>query len=122
VARFAMTRNVFPGTVDDDDHGGAIFTIDDNKLEVITDLRGQLHASIRPEDILLSRNMLVSSARNSIKGKVTGIDNRGATLYVTISTPTDFICLITRRSYEELGLSEGNDAYVTFKASTIHIF
>lgn len=122
VARFAMTRNIFSGSAADDGYGGAIFTIDNNKLEVTTDLRGQLHASIRPEDILVSRDILISSARNSIKGKITQVDDRGATLYVTVSTPTEFVCLITRRSYEELGLSKGNDAYVTFKASAIHVF
>ena len=122
VARFAMTRNIFSGLVTDDGSGGAIFTIDNNKLEVVTELRGQLHASVRPEDILISREMLISSARNSIKGKITHVDNRGATLYITISTPIQFVCLVTRRSYEELGLSEGNNAYVTFKASAIHVF
>ena len=122
VARFAMTRNIFAGFVTDDGCGGSIFTIDNNKLEVVTELRGHLHASIRPEDILISRDVLISSARNSIKGKVTHVDDRGATLYITVITPIPFVCLVTRRSYEELGLSEGNDAYVTFKASAIHVF
>ena len=122
VARFAMTRNIFSGSVTDDGCGGAIFTIDNNKLEVVTGLRGQLHASVRPEDILISREMLISSARNSIKGKITHVDDRGATLYITIATPIPFICLVTRRSYEELGLAEGSEAYITFKASAIHVF
>ena len=122
VARFSMARNVFAGSVTDDGYGGAIFTIDDNKLEVVTELRGQLHASVRPEDILISREMLISSARNSIKGKITHVDDRGATLYITVSTPIPFVCLVTRRSYEELGLSEGSEAYITFKASAIQVF
>ena len=122
VARFSMTRNIFSGSVTDDGYGGAIFTIDNNKLEVVTDLRGQLHASVRPEDILISREMLISSARNSIKGKITHVDDRGATLYITVSTPIQFVCLLTRRSYEELVLSESSEAYITFKSSAIHVF
>ena len=122
VARFAMTRNIFAGAVSDDGHGGAVFTMDNNKLEVVTDLRGQLHASIRPEDILISKDILISSARNSIKGKISHVDDRGATLYITVTTPIPFVCLVTRRSYEELGLSEGSEAYVTFIASAIHVF
>ncbi|MFA5375485.1 MAG: ATP-binding cassette domain-containing protein [Dehalococcoidia bacterium] len=120
VARFAMTRNIFAGLVTDDN--GVIFTIDNNKLEVVTDLRGQLHASVRPEDILISKDVLISSARNSIKGKITHVDDRGATLYITVATPIPFVCLVTRRSYEELGLSEGSKAYITFKASAVHVF
>jgi len=122
VARFSMARNIFDGSVTDDGYGGAIFTIGNDKLEVVTELHGQLHASVRPEDILISRDMLISSARNSIKGKITRVDDRGATLYITVSTPIPFICLITRRSYEELALAEGNEAYITFKASAMHIF
>ena len=122
VARFAMTRNIFSGPITDDGYGGAIFTIGNDKLEVVTELRGQLHASVRPEDILISQEMLISSARNSIKGKITRVDDRGATLYITVSTPIQFVCLVTRRSYEELGLSEGSEAYITFKASAVHVF
>lgn len=122
VAKFAMTRNIFSGSVTDDGYGGAIFTVANNKLEVVTELRGQLHASIRPEDILISKDMLVSSARNSIKGKITHVDDRGATLYITVSTPIQFVCLVTRRSHEELGLAEGSEAYITFKASAVHVF
>ena len=122
VARFSMARNIFSGSVTDDSYGGAIFTIENDNLEVMTELRGQLHASVRPEDILISKDMLISSARNSIKGKITHVDHRGAILYITVSTPLQFVCLVTRRSYEELGLSEGSEAYITFKASAIHVF
>ncbi|MEA1958684.1 MAG: ABC transporter ATP-binding protein [Chloroflexota bacterium] len=122
VARFAMLRNIFTGEVGDDGSGGAMIDIDGIKLEVVTDMRGHLHASIRPEDILVSREMFVSSARNSLRGVISHIDDRGATINLTVSTPVDFVCMVTRRSFEELGLSEGEEAYLTFKASAVHIF
>jgi len=34
----------------------------------------------------------------------------------------DFVCLITRRSFEELKLRKGVRVWVTFKASAIHVF
>jgi molybdopterin-binding protein len=122
VARFAMTRNIFTGEVRDDDQGGAMIAIDGTDFEVVTELRGRLHASLRPEDILVSREPLVSSARNSLKGTITYIADRGATQYLTVSTPLDFVCMVTRRSFEELGLAAGEEVYVTFKASAVHIF
>ena len=122
VARFAMTRNIFTGEVRDDDQGVAMIAIDDTDFEVVTELRGRLHASLRPEDILVSREPLVSSARNSLKGTITYIADRGATRYLTVSTPLDFVCMVTRRSFEELGLAAGEEVYVTFKASAVHIF
>jgi len=39
-----------------------------------------------------------------------------------VNLPPDFICLVTRRSFEEMGLAEGQKVYITFKASAIHIF
>ncbi|MBA7618380.1 Spermidine/putrescine import ATP-binding protein PotA [subsurface metagenome] len=122
VARFAMTRNIFTGEVRDGDGGQAIIAIEGMEFEVVTELRGRLHASLRPEDILVSREPLISSARNSLRGTITRIADRGATLYLTVSTPLEFACLVTRRSFEELGLAEGGEVYVTFKASAVHIF
>jgi len=122
VARFAMARNVFSGEVRDVEKGDAIFRIGDLKLAVVTELRGKLHASVRPEDILVSKELFRSSARNSLRGTITHIDDRGSTLYLTVSTPLNFICLLTRRSFEELGLKAGEEVYITFKASAVHIF
>ena len=122
VARFAMSRNIFTGEVSDDGHGEATISIDGIKLETVTDLRGHRHASLRPEDIFVSREAIVSSARNSLRGIITHVADRGATLYLTVSTPVDFVCLVTRRSWEELGLTEGEAVHLTFKASALHIF
>jgi len=122
VARFAMTRNIFAGEVIDTGNGNTVFHTEGAKLAVATDLRGRLHASIRPEDILISPEPLHSSARNSFGGIITHITDKGSTLYVTVNLPPDFICLVTRRSFEEMGLDEGQKVYITFKASAVHIF
>lgn len=122
VARFSMTRNIFSGKVYDDGVGGALMDIGGVSFEVVTELRGQMHSSVRPEDILLSKESLISSARNSIKGTITKIEDRGAILYITVSTPLDFVCMITRRSLDELNLVKGHVAYITFKASAVHVF
>ncbi len=122
VARFAMTRNIFTGEVRDGEQEQVIIAINGTEFEVVTELRGRLHASLRPEDILISKEPLISSARNSLKGTITDIADRGATCYLMVSTPLDLVCLVTRRSFEELGLAEGEEVYVTFKASAVHIF
>jgi len=61
---------------------------------------------------------------------VMGILNRGALIYVTVRVPpdgvppgaTDFVCTITRPSLEEMGLEEGGEVFISFKASAVHIF
>ena len=89
---------------------------------MVTPLRGRLHASLRPEDLLISTQPLHSSARNSFLGTITDIVDRGAMIYVTVMVPPDFICLVTRLSLEEMSLERGKQVYITFKASAVHIF
>jgi len=122
VARFAMARNIFTGEVADRDDGSAIFCTDGIELVVASELRGKWHASVRPEDIFISHQPLHSSARNSFCGIINHVMDKGSTLYLTVNLPPDFTCLVTRRSFEEMGLAKNQRVYITFKASAIHIF
>ena len=122
VARFAMARNIFAGEVVERADKSIVFRTEGTELAVVTDLRGKFHASVRPEDILVSPEPLRSSARNSFCGTITRIADRGSTLYLTVNLPPDFACLVTRRSFEEMGLAQGQKVYITFKASAVHIF
>ena len=122
IARFAMARNIFAGEVIDKGNGTVIFRTEGTDLAVVTDLRGKFHASVRPEDILISAEPLHSSARNSFGGVITHITDKGSIFYLTVNVPPDFICLVTRRSLEEMELTEGGKVYITFKATATHIF
>ena len=122
VARFAMTRNIFAGEIRDGDDECATIDVEGTRIAVASDMRGRLNVSVRPEDILLSPQPFISSARNSFKGKITRVAPRGSIIYLTVNVPPEFICLVTRRSFEEMELAEGGDVYVTFKASAVHVF
>ena len=43
-------------------------------IVVATDIEGSAKISIMPEDIIISRNILVCSARNNIEGIITGME------------------------------------------------
>ena len=135
VARFVGVRNIFRGEIFPGDGGYRWLALEGAgrqglRIAVLTDLSGSVHASIRPEDIVLSREPLHSSMRNSFRGRVVGILDRGALIYVTVRVPpdgvpsgaTDFVCAITRPSLEEMGLEEGGEVFISFKASAVHIF
>ena len=122
VARFAMTRNIFAGDVRDGEDEGATIDIGGTVIWAVTDLRGHRHASVRPEDILISTQPFVSSARNSFMGTITDVVSKGSTVCLTVNVPPDFVCLITRRSFEEMELKKGGKAYVTFKAAAVNVF
>lgn len=136
VARFALSRNIFNGKVVGTEDGCTFVDIGGVRVMAITELKGEVHLSLRPEDILISKEPLQSTARNSFHGAVSDIVDRGSIVYITVSAPPDscpakswtlqgelgFVCLITRRSFEELKLRKGVRVWVTFKASAIHVF
>jgi molybdopterin-binding protein len=122
VARFAMTRNIFLGKAERKSSGDIVFKVDGTEFIIAADADGTHHASIRPEDILISKEPIRSSARNCFPGTITHVVDKGSTLYVTVSIPPELSCLVTRHSFEEMELHEGKKVYVTFKASSINIF
>jgi molybdate transport system ATP-binding protein/molybdate/tungstate transport system ATP-binding protein len=123
VASFVGVRNIFAGTVTDaEEDGYRRFRQNHLEFVVVTELVGPMHASVRPEDIILSREPLPSSVRNAFEGRVVEIVDRGTLIYVTVSVPPDFTCAITRRSLDEMGIRPGMTVYIAFKASAIHVF
>jgi len=122
VARFLMTRNIFEGEVQNDSGGRSVFCLDGEKLDVVTPLTGKRHASIRPEDILISREPLDSRTENSLLGTITRISDRGSIAYVWANVPPEFTCLILHPSFEEMGLEEGERIYMGFNTSAVNVF
>jgi molybdopterin-binding protein len=122
VAHFALSRNILRGRVRNEENGYATVDIGDISIRAITELKDEVHLSLRPEDILISRGPVCSSAQNSFSGIVTDIVSRGAVIYVTVSLPPDLTCLITRQSLEDLELERGMKVWVIFKAGAVHVF
>jgi len=122
VAHFALSRNIFTGEAEKGEDGSCLVNIGGIKLAATTELRSKVRLSLRPEDIIISKEPLHSTARNCFQGVVSDIAHRGAVVYVTVTVPPDFICLITRQAFEELELRKGVNVWITFKASAIHVF
>ena len=122
VARFALSRNIFSGRVMEIEDGCAVIDVGGTRLRATTETKGEVRLSIRPEDILVSREPLQSTARNCYQGVISNIADRGSVMYVTVTLPPDFICIITRQAFDELRLRKGVEVWITFKASAIHVF
>jgi len=122
VARFVGVRNIFEGDLHAGKDGYKLLVLDGTRIAVVTERNGRVHASIRPEDIIISREPLRSSARNSFRGRIVEIADRGTLIYVTVRVPSEFACVITRRSLDEMELAEGQEICVAFKASAVHVF
>lgn len=131
VARFVGVRNLFQGRItssDESDIKG--FSTHGFEFAVLTDHEGGARLSIRPEDILLSNQPVLSSARNNYQGRVIEISDRGSYVYVTVRLSPGgdheagllMTCMITHRSMEEMNLVPGSHIHLAFKASAFHVF
>jgi molybdopterin-binding protein len=122
IATFTGVENIFRGTCTESD-GTSVITV--GKLTITSHTcngDGEVYATVRPEDILISRESVTSSARNSFRGTVTDIVNTGMLIRVTVDAGIPFVSVLTRQGFDQLQLREGEAVYLTFKAATVHVF
>jgi len=119
VADFVGMKNLFLARF-----SGSKATIDDLEIELgRTPVNAHGYIAIRPEDIVLSKESFTSSMRNSFRGTVSGVFDRGFYYEIQVRVgETTFKSLITKKSLSELGVREGVEAYISFKSAAIHNF
>jgi molybdate/tungstate transport system ATP-binding protein len=82
---------------------------------------GKITIHVRPEDIILSRSPIESSARNSLEGAIVGLEEIGSIVRLKVNVGRVFTVQITRKSFAEMGLNVGQEIYITFKASSVQL-
>lgn len=125
---FQGDYNYLEGRVTESTDGITIFILGKHKFEIMGEysIESTVGVLIKPEDIILSPELVKTSARNMIRMKVVGIRNssslrRGVLdIYLNI----DEISLrsrITTESKNYLGIKEGEHIYAIFKATAPHV-
>ena len=63
------------------------------------------------------------SARNQLKGKITGVDKGAvmANIKIEVTEPNTITAVITKESAEKLGLTEGDDVAAIIKSTEVII-
>ena len=120
-AEFLGVTNIFRGE-SVIDNGIAYINISGLRIASVTTRDGQVYASIRPEDILVSLRPIESSARNSFQGKIQDISDEGTIVRITVDIGVPFVAAITRRSLVDMCLNQGVKVFLTFKAIDVHVF
>jgi molybdopterin-binding protein len=122
IAAYSSSGNILDGTLSHHDKG-CRFLSGDLSLEVTTPLPdGPAAAMIRPEDILLSRESLLSSARNSLPGKVFCCRDLGIVTAVDLEVSWEKLtAFITRESRQSMEIEAGSQLYLTCKSTSIHV-
>jgi len=121
VAEFVGVENIFQGTALRKDRL-AYFKSNGITLVATSDIIGDVYASIRPEDIIMSLSKMESSARNCIKGKVNELIDMGGIMRVMVDCGALFAVNITQASCEEMEISLGKEVYLIFKAQNVNLF
>jgi len=121
IANFVAVDNIFPGFAEIKEN---LTCVKVNDLEVYSTEKkyGKVHVTIRPEDITVSKMSMESSARNTFKGRITEISDRGAIIRLVVNTGIEFIVYITRQSFLEMDLNISSEVFISFKAIAVNLF
>ncbi len=118
-ASFVGVENILRGKIISNEDGVAIVETRNYQISALSSLtEGEVKVFLRPENIILSKTRLKSSARNNIGGKIINITQFGPTFRIYMDNGLS--ALVTKQAVEELGLKIGETVYASFKATAIH--
>jgi len=127
VARFVGVETVLPGRVLREEDGFIQLQVGPWQLEAVGHARpGQeVYLCLRPEHVTLwprDADIPRSSARNRLWGRVQRVIPLGPIVKVVVDAQgVTLTAQVTRASAQALGLHEGQEVMLTFKASAAHI-
>lgn len=121
-ASFTRLENIFTGMAEALEDGTSTVKIDDGvQVEVAFRKIGETTVFIRPEDIIVSKKRVESSARNTFKGKIIEVSDLGSVVRLKVDAGRIFIAQITRRSFEKMQPNVSSEIFISFKASSVHL-
>jgi molybdate transport system ATP-binding protein/molybdate/tungstate transport system ATP-binding protein len=93
------------------------------QFSIVTDRSGPAIIAIPPEDILVSRTPLDSSALNQFPGRLTAISEDGhGRIRLAVDVGVELITRITPVSLSRLELQVGTGVVLSFKAVAVRVF
>jgi tungstate transport system ATP-binding protein len=126
VASFVEAGNILHGVVTSQRNGLVSVEIEGQRVQAVSnlDISTRVSVYLHYEDVTISLPLskpMYSSARNQIKGKIVKVFPFDSQLKVTLNCGFTLFSLITRHSWEELGLEIGQEIVASFKASSVHL-
>ncbi len=122
LASFARLENVFSGNSKILRQETSLIAVDDRvEIEAATKKSGKVTIFVRPEDIIVSKKIMSSSARNVFEGKIVEVSDFGPVVKLRVDAGKEFLVQITKRSFVEMRLNVGSKIFLTFKASSVHL-
>jgi tungstate transport system ATP-binding protein len=91
-------------------------------IEAIGTKEGDVTIWIPPQDVIVSRKTILSSARNTLKGTVQSIEETESTTLLIVDVGVEVVAQITKDSLKDFDIKIGDSVYVTFKASSVSVY
>lgn len=117
VADFLGYKNVFSGEIKE-----TYLHINGIKIATPENATDQAYIAIRSNDIILSKEKILSSARNSFPGEIAKIINRTSHVEILVDIGVTLHVDITYQSLQEMGLKVGLNVWATFKTVVVKVF
>jgi len=80
-----------------------------------------LAVMIDPRNLVLSPEALPSSMRNHFRGRVCSVREQGANVWLEIDCGEKLTVIISRASYDDLGINLNRSIVVSFKANAVEV-
>jgi tungstate transport system ATP-binding protein len=79
-----------------------------------------VNCCIRPENIAITTGD-AGENKNIFAGQITRVYSMGPFLRLTLDCGFALVSLMTRESFSEMGLNEGDKIYASFKPAAVHL-
>jgi len=122
IAEYSFTGNIIRGKILSENGQTYLYT-DNLKISVVTEnIYNEVIGVLRPDDIFVSKLPFESSARNCFNGIITKIEYLGNIYILTVNVNgTELETVITKQSLISMNLNKGDEVYLTFKATAVHL-
>jgi len=122
LASFAAVDNTFRGNAQLTSSGTTLLNVGNGvQIEVTGQHEGEVSVFVNPQDIILSRSAVQSSARNVFRGRIVEIVDLGSLVRLRVDVGRLFTVQITKRSFAEMRLNLNAEVFVVFKASSVEV-
>ncbi len=126
VARFVGVETILEGRIIGRHDGLLSVEVDGAKIEALgkAAVGERVLVCLRPEDVVIRQQgdtATRESARNRLEGVIEETTRLEAQYRLTVDCGPRVVSLVTKQSFEEMGLATGCRVMVTFKASAVHL-
>ncbi|MCF8010328.1 MAG: ABC transporter ATP-binding protein [Clostridiales bacterium] len=117
VAKFVGIENIFEGHVNEDE----VSLAEGVSLLASARSKGKVKVVVRPEEVVVSKDLIDGKFQNKFEGKVLDVINHGVIYKLIIDIGVPLICSLNSQAVHEMSISVGDNLWVGFKSSSVHL-